>query len=63
MKRGCGYFVRDGVSSSMEQTPERVEGAGPALPLERLLARVLCSLLREKYLTSFINYVRERLCV
>lgn len=59
MKGDGGYLVPDGVCLFLGQVSERVERAGAAMPVERLLATVLGELSTAKWLVSFANCVRE----
>lgn len=63
MERGRGHLVRDRVCLSLAQVSEGVEKAGAAVPLGRSLAGVLVTLSKKKGLASFVNGVRERVCV
>lgn len=57
---GGRYRFCDGVCSSLPQVSERVERARSTVVAEELLAEVLGQLFNEKWLASFVYWVRDR---
>lgn len=63
MKDGGRYLVRDRVCLFFRQASERVERAEAAVPVERLLTRVLDELFTWEWLASVVNCVMARMCL